>query len=988
MKKAVSRPRINRLLSSAAVISLAFGALPAMAQNADDAEDTIVVTGSRIHQNPLDAKSPVQNLSTEDLDRTGLTSTADILQRLPISGSAINTTNNSSGNLGFPPDGSGIGAGASEVDLRNLTSKRTLVLVDGKRWINGSSASGVPGAVDLNTIPTGIIQRIEVLQDGASPIYGSDAIAGVVNIITRTDFEGFRASGYYGIYGQGDGGTQNYDASFGAKGERTRLLFDASYVRQRGVSAGDRKISEFPIAGAGKCLATCSSGTPQARLFFIDPNTNVTHDITLNDGALNDGNTLPVYDPFNPTGGDFHQFTVADRFNFQPFNFIQTPNQRLNLFAKAEYDITDSIVFRMVGSYTNRKSVNRAAPEPLFIGPDAGNGNIMDTITVDVTNPFNPFGFSLDSNTFVFAGRRPIEAGPRLFKQNVDTYMVTGTLEGKTAVASRDVFWDFNVSFSQAQANQRKTGAFNAARLKRALGPLDQCLDSTGNSIDGCVPFNFFGGQGPNGTGSITQDMLDFVTFVQKDESQQQQFDLTFNITGSLFDLPAGPLGYAAGYEHRHQDAFFQPDAVVVAGETAGVPSSPTAGGFSVDEFYGEIDVPLLADLPFIKALDFNGAVRESDYNLFGSDTVYKAGGNWRVNDDFTFRGAWSEGFRAPNIGELFNTGSRFDSTLQDPCSDMLGLAPQGTGVAASPQTIANCVALGVPSDGSYVQVGAQIGVLTGGNQALQPETSTNYNFGFAYDPAWAGNITGISKLVVEADYYHIKINGAIQPPDPQTKLNSCVATLDPVLCGGIVRTPRGTINAFDNLLGNIGGITTAGFDWSVKLALEETGIGQFSFQWLNTYLDKYIERIPTSTGFAVLNRKAQELGSPERGFNRYKSTFITDWAKGEFGGSVAVRYLSKLNEACPGAIIALAPNLCTDAAAGTNVIGSKFYTDVQASWSPEDIFGREAKITIGVNNVLDSSTPVCFTCDLNSFDGTLYPIPGQFFYARLSIRG
>lgn len=973
------------LLLSSVIAVAAFGASSAIAQ---DANDTIVITGSRIHQNPLNAPNPLQNISSADIDRTGLTAIGDVLQKLPITGSAINTANNASGNLGFPPDGSGIGAGASQVDLRSLGAKRTLVLVDGKRWISGSSASGVPGAVDLNTIPAGIIERIEVLQDGASPIYGSDAIAGVVNIITRSDFDGFRANAYFGLFEDGDGETQSYEGSFGASGDKTRVLLDLSYVRQQDVAAGDREISEFPIAGIGRCLATCSSGTPQGRLVFTDPNTGIVNDITLNDGTLNNGTSLPVFDPLNQNGGDFHGFTVDDRFNFQPFNFLQTPNERLNLFAKAEHDVTSEITLRVTGSYTNRKSQNRAAPEPLFIGPDAGNGNIMDTVGIDVTNPFNPFGFSLDSNNLIFAGRRPIEAGPRLFKQNVDTWFVGGTLDGKNEFGGREIYWDFNISFAQAQANQRKTGAFNAARLKRALGPLNLCVDAGGNSIDGCVPFNYLGGQGPNGEGSITQEMLDFVTFVQKDESQQKLFDLSFNVTGTLLDLPAGPVGFAAGYEHRNQDGFFIPDAVVTAGETAGVPSSPTAGGFTVDEFYGEINVPLVSGLPLMQMLEFSGAVRVSDYDLFGSNEVFKAGGNWRVTDDLLIRGNWSEGFRAPGIGELFNTGSRFDAGIDDPCSDLLGLDPGGTGTAKSATTIANCGTLGVPTDGSYVQFGAQIGVQTGGNTSLQPETSTSYNFGFVYDASWAGEIAGISALVFEADYYDITINGAIQPPDPQTKLTQCVATLDPILCNGINRTPSGVINAFDNLLGNIGGISTSGFDWSIKLALEETAFGQFSFQWLNTYLDEYTERVPTATGFTEFDRVGTELGSPERGFNQYKSTFIVDWAKDEFSGSVSVRYLSSLDENCPGAVVGLAPQLCTDAAAGTNVIDSRFFTDIQAGWAPESLFGRDVSLTFGVNNLFDTSIPFCFSCDLNSFDGTLYPIPGRFFYSRISIRG
>lgn len=975
----------------ASVAAIAINSTAAFAQNdaaQADSGDQIIVTGTRIRQNPLDAINPVQSLSNEDLDRTGLTQVGDILGKLPITGSAINSSNNSSGNLGFPPDGSGIGAGASQVELRNLTSKRTLVLVDGKRWINGSSASGVPGSVDLNTIPVGIIKRVEVLQDGASPIYGSDAIAGVVNIITRDDFEGFRASTYYGLFGQGDGETQNYDMSFGVSGDRTRVLFDVSYARQKDVAAGDRAISEFPIARVGMCLATCSSGTPQGRFAFTDPNTNQDVDVTLNNGVVNDGGAnIPVYNPANPGGsGDFHSFATADRFNFQPFNFIQTPNERLNLFSKAEYDVMDNVTLRVIGSYTNRKSTNRAAPEPLFIGPEAGNGNIMDTVTVAADNPFNPFGFALDANNFVFAGRRPIEAGPRVFRQNVDTWFVGGTLEGESQFANRSVYWDVNVSWSQAQANQRKTGAFNAARLKRALGPLDQCIDSgTGASIDGCVPFNFFGGQGANGEGSITQDMLDFVTFVQKDESEQEQFDVSINVSGDLFDLPAGPFGYAFGFEHRKQTGSFVPDAVVVAGESAGVPSSPTAGGFNVDEFYGELNVPLLADMPFIKKLEINGAVRVSDYNLFGSNTVFKAGANWRVTNDLMIRGNYSEGFRAPGIGELFNTGSRFDATIDDPCSDMLGLDPNGSGVPTDAGTIANCTALGVPADGSYVATGGQISVATGGNENLQPESSDSYTLGLTYSPSWVQGMMGIASVVIEANYYNIKIDGAIQAPNPQTKLSQCVSTLDPLICGDISRTSGGTINGFNNQLANIAGIETDGFDWSINTTTQDTGFGRFHFQWLNTYLNDYTEIIPTSTGVTRLSREGIELGSPEQGYNKFKSTLIAGWSYQAFDASVTARYLGALQETCPDAVLDLAPEQCTNANGGTNKIDSKVFTDLQVSWSPQ-AFGGQGKLTFGVNNVFKTDIPVCFSCDLNSFDGTLYPIPGRFLYTRLSI--
>ena len=938
--------------------------------------EEVVVTGSRIRRSALEQPQPVINLSAEDIDRSGQVAVADFLQRLPISGSAINRTNNSSGNLGFPPDGSGIGAGASEIDLRYLTSKRTLVLVDGRRWIKGSSASGVSGAVDLNTIPVGIIERIEILQDGASTIYGSDAIGGVVNIITSDRYDGFTASAYGGTYfNKGDGTTQEYDFRWGAEAERTRVLLDVSFTKQGAVSAADRKISQFPIAGVSDGSGG-SSGTPQGRFIFRDPNTGVVSSITLNDGVLNNGSTaIPFFDPDNPgSGGDFHSFTTADRFNFQPFNFLVTPNKRVNIFAKAEYDVTDSILFKLTASYNNRRSTNRAAPEPLFLGSDAGSGFFLDNVFIPADHPFNPFGFDLDgTDNLILIGRRPLEAGPRIFRQNVDTWLVTGAFEGDFAVAGRQVYWDFNVTWAQNQANQRKFGAFNARKLALALGPVDDCA-----RIPGCVPFNIFGGQGPDGTGSITKEMLDFVTFVQKDESEQRLFDLTLNVTGNLLDLPAGPLGYALGYEHRKETGFFLPDSVVSSGETAGVPASPTDGGFNVDEFYGEINVPLLADLPMVRRLEANGSFRISDYDLFGSNTVFKFGGDWRVNADFLIRGSYSEGFRAPGIGELFNTGSRFDATITDPCSNAAGA------------TLTNCQALGVPT--GFVQINPQISVNTGGNPNLKPETSNNWTVGFVYRPSFVEEALRLESVVIEANYYNIQLDGAIQALNAQDQLNQCVATLDPLFCSGISRGPGGSIVRFENQLTNIGRIETDGIDWSVTATTEESDIGRFRIAWNNTLLDDFKEFTLGTGGTLVgVQRAGTELGSPERGFVEYKSSLILDWFFREFSANVNLRYLSAITEVCGGSLFDFGKqDLCSDPGPssdnpGTNRIGSRIYTDVQVSWTPR-FFDDKATISIGVNNITKTDTPLCFSCDLNSFDGTLYPIPGRFGYARLRL--
>ncbi len=260
---------IRIAIGSAAGFTAALASTSGLSQEAQEAAlDEVVITGSRIRQNPLEERLPVLSVSQADYEASGSTSIADFIQKLPISGSAINRTNNSSGNLGYPPDGGGIGAGAAEMDLRYLASKRVLVLVDGRRWVKGSSGSGVSGAVDLNSIPANAIKSIEILQDGASAIYGSDAIGGVLNIITADDYDTFKISGYTGQYGDGDGETAEFDMRMGASGERGRALVDLSYTNQKAVNTADRVTSEFPIPGFPFGV---SSGTPAGRFVFFDP---------------------------------------------------------------------------------------------------------------------------------------------------------------------------------------------------------------------------------------------------------------------------------------------------------------------------------------------------------------------------------------------------------------------------------------------------------------------------------------------------------------------------------------------------------------------------------------------------------------------------------------------------------------------------------------------------------------------------------------------
>ena len=910
------------------------------AQAGETAGEEIVVTGSRIRRDPLSQEAPIVFVDADDIAKTGLNSVNDVLQRLPSSGGGLNSKFNNSGNIGNPPDGGGVGAGAAEIDLRYLGSRRVLVLVDGLRFVNGASASGVPGSTDLNSIPESAIERIEVLQDGASAIYGSDAIAGVVNIITKRNQRGINASAQLGGYEEGDGFTQNYQLSWG-NGDDSPLevVVGGSYVKQDPVRTADRAISRFPEPYAEVCTSSCSSYTPSGR--FIGSTTLFpTGNATL---------IGPVIGRLT-TPADFKPFTVADRFNFGPFNFLQIPLERLGAFGNLRYELTDDINFSAKAIWNRRESKNQAAPLPFGIGALAGPTPVLINTIVSATNPFNPFGVDLNTAanpTSIF--RRFVEGGPRRFDQTVKTAYGVATIDGKFDLGGRNWFWDVNASYGRNKAEQVMLGNIDSSRLRQALGPIAGCTAP-------CVPFNLFGG-----AGSITPAMLDFVTFVQNDSSKQTQFDATANLSGSLFELPGGPLGLAVGLEYRKLKGRFDPDPVVAAGFTSDIAAQPTSGSYNVKEAYAELNAPLLADVPFVNLLELSGAVRFSDYSTSGSTTNFKAGINWKPIKDLRLRGTWAEGFRAPSIGELFGTQSRFDEVLDDPCSShTANEAPRR--FANDAEIRAACIAAGVPANGSYQQANDQISVITGGNENLDPETSESWVLGGVYSPSW------LPRFSVEANWYKIKVEGAIQGIPRDVTVTNCLLTNDPATCALVTRTPAGELIEIQGFLQNIAAIKTKGIDVNLAYRGLETGIGKLGFTWNNTFLRNFDVIVPGTAGNQLLSREGTQVGAPAQAFPKYKSVGIVDWDWTNFGATVTGRYVSKLREL------------------GGNVMNSVFYTDLQLRWfapSFADRFG----FAVGVNNLFDKKTPGCITCESNNFSQTAHDIPGRYFYARATVK-
>jgi iron complex outermembrane receptor protein len=926
--------------------------------------ERVEVTGSRIKQTAKVTSQPVAIITRAQIEQSGATSIGEFLQDLTSSGKALNAKFNSSGNFGYPANGGGIGAGSAQVDLRNLGSNRVLVLVDGLRWVNESSASGVSGSADLNTIPMAIVDRIEVLEDGASAIYGSDAIAGVVNIITRKHFDGALVHTKYGSYGHGGDHTEA-DITIGGSSDKVSGVFSAAYVDSKGISSSEWDQSSFPVPGAG--LSAGSSATPQGRFTFCDPRiaTAGTPGFCDPDGndwfdiTLNNGTTTPNYNGGDPTGagGTYHNWVGSqDRFNFAPFNLLLTPSKRKSIFASASYDITPNFQLHGKALYNNRQSTNQAAPEPIFVGPFAGTGGLADTIVISALNPYNPFGIDLDPATnFGWITKRPLEVGPRIFTQDVDTWYVNLGLNGAFGEGG-NYNWNVDYVHSENKAEQTFYNGFNIGKVKIALGDPAVCA-----ATPNCVPLDLFGGQGR----PMTQAMLDYILTDQHDASKQTLDLVTANLTGDLWAMGEDRhAGFAVGFEHRKYDGDFNPDPLRQTGESQDSFASPISASYHVNEAYGELLIPWLDTF----STDF--ALRHSEYSTFGGATTGKVGLRWQPIEDLVLRGTYSTGFRAPNLGELYGL-TQFGATLTDPCGTTGHPGPAG------PQYVAGCAAAGVPV--TFEQANTQITTFTGGNPNLDPEKSKNYNLGAVWAPAFASSWS--SRFDLEFDYFHYKITDAIQAPDIQALLNGCYAgTITGTACSGFTRGAGGNLNPPTDFLANLGTIKTSGIDFKANWTGLAQDWGQLHASLQSTHTINYsevdVDGNKTQRGVGI---EVSDSAIPD-----WQTNVTAGWKLNDWNVDWTVRYISAVDEFCSNA--AATPATGCASADGTHELDATWYNDVQAGWN--NAFGAQGlKLTVGVNNLFNEEAPVCVSCSLNGYDAGTYDLPWRFWYVDIAYK-
>jgi iron complex outermembrane recepter protein len=1010
---------VRRTLLASTIIAGALAASPALAQSqsrpADTTEgETIVVTGSLISNPNLAQSTPVLVTTAEDIALRQNNVAEEVLRDIPgivpSIGSAVNNGN----------------GGASFVDLRGLGSNRNIVLLDGNRIV----PSGLVGRVDLNNIPLALVERVDALTGGASTTYGADAISGVVNFITKSDFAGAEISVGEKITQKGDGNYLRADVTLGANFDdgRGNAVVSVGYQESDPVYQGDRDFSVFGVdsfsgtfGGSGTAVPSRITGTRPLNALGVP-------DTTISATTSGNGGTRQI----NPTTGS--AVGTFAFFNFNPYNIFQTPFRRYNMYAAARYEISDSVELYTRGMFS-KNTVNT------IIAP---SGSFGSSVTVNLNNPYLPSTLRNQFCAFNTSGagaytplitpaactaaaaatgttdpnyrtvtfnlsRRLVEGGPRVsdFSTTIFDYRA-----GAKGSITDSINWDVSGAYGESENRQTLQGYVVTSRLRQALlaNNTTTCITAT----NGCVPINVFGAEGtisPAAAGFIKQESTTLVK-----TSLGQVRGIVSGDFGVAVPSASDPINFAVGAEYRKYEASQRADALAkTPGELggAGGAAPDIDGGYSVYEFYGELVAPLVQDKPGFEELTVKGGIRYSSYKVASpakpkyNTTTYKGEIAWSPIRDIKFRGGYSRAVRAPNISELFTpVTTGLTSLSSDPCA------------GAAPVTNANlravCIAQGAPAGtiGSILNPTAgQANNTTGGNVNVKPETSDSYTIGTVLTPSFA---PGLSLTV---DYYRIKVKGAITSPTPGDVIGKCFGTAlsaisatsatnpaciaairrNPVT-GGLDGDPANTLGLITQLT-NAGQLKTSGIDLSLnyrrdigfaKLALSFTGNYTFESKFRSDVLDpNAVDR--DCTGFYSTN-----CGSLQPKFQWTQRTTLTF---GDVDLSVLWRHIDKMIQEPLDVTDGNGAAFSGTLPAGGGVLGGTTvdfrkikaydYIDLAAR------FGITSKIdiTLGVNNLFNRKPPVVGSnVGPTSFNsGNTYPSTydalGRSFAASAKVR-
>lgn len=970
----------------------------AAAPEEPQAVEAVVVTGSRIARQDYVANSPIQTVGAAAIEATGQVTVEKALSQMPqFTGSF------GQGNTGSTS--TGLNGGQSYASLRGLGAKRTLILLDGRRL----QPSNPDGSVDLNIIPEALIENVEVITGGASTAYGSDATAGVVNFKLKRSFNGLTADAQYGISEKGDAESFRFSVTGGsdfAEGKgRAVLSFDYTNRDRALQSARDYYIFRTSAPGLstipqgtvlfGANLPTLASinslfqGSYGTAALTGNSAGRYTGQIGFNtDQTLFSTSGVPVLNFRDPQTDNAYIVNANAAGTSQQVNFgyngssMQADLDRYAVFAKVDYDLTDNLKFFSQFTFTDYVSVGVSNPTLA--------SNVYG-LTVPVTNPFVPTDFrpilaSRPTPNAAFTFYKALDIlGPRVQKYSYDVFQFTNGLSGETGF--KDWTWDGYVSFSRAKFDNEQTGGASASAISRLL-------NSPTGGTEYCA-----GGWNPFGNLTPSAECVRYMSRRTLNQNTLEQRMVEVNVSGSLFDLPAGTVKFAAGTDYRSNEYTFTPDSQLNqpdgTSDILGYSVLRDASG-SVDtyEVYGELLVPIVKDLPFIQEFNLDLGYRYSDYSSVGGVQTYKADFDWKIVEPVRLRGGYNRAIRAPSVGELYapvSTGSvaigtaSSTTTNGDPC-DVRSSWRTGANAAAVRSL---CLAQGVPTAiiDSYQLGTAQVFALTGGNPDLQEETADTYSFGAVLRSPFHTPL--LSRLTASIDWYDIKVKDAIGSLSIVNAFQFCFnsggsnPTYDPgnYYCSLLTRNSASGVptNPVQPLL-NLGQFQTTGVDvqvdWSFDFADSALDMipGSFALNVALGYTDKFkIQNLPNAPVYDYVGTIGTGVESTAgTAHPKWKSVTSGTYTWGPASLGLRWRWI----EAMENSAKVVTPTSTSRGVKAYNAFDLN--GRVELPW--------DTALRFGVNNLLDKAPPQVGDTEGN-YDPQNYDVLGRSYYVGIRKR-
>lgn len=924
---------VSAMALSAASVNAQVAATPDVAAQADEQDQSdIVVTGSRIARPDLTSTSPVATLGREEIQLDRAVNIETVLNELPqFTGSFSGVSNGSDAR------------GAATADLRGLGQNRTLVLINGTR----GAPFGFRNSVDLNSIPTSLVERVEVLTGGAAAVYGADAVAGVVNFIMRDDFEGAEATGLYNVSERGDAsnysGALTVGTGLGDRGNVTAYLGWSErmplFKSDRGFAAPERNDAGIttgrPLGGSFRR----SDSAPVFNLSGVGGSAASSTFAFTDAGALQGPATTSVLSPLETLIIAQQRFNAGALFNYKLSDTFEVYGRAMYTRSESRDSLPPSTVATNVLIQRNNPYLD-ATLDQVFAGAfnlnAAGTGPGTDAALINVTRSLGEFG-NRTTETIRNAGQGQVGVRGDLGGVKLDAYAQYGVTDETSTIYGEGLL----ARFQQAANATVDTGG----------NPV--CANTAG----GCAPIDIFG---PGISSDAARAFISTPLFQGRRREQFVAGATLAGDTSGFLRLPGGGIDYVVGVEYRDEQGSNSYDTAIQTGQTFNQGTKANfSGGFNVKEVFGEVRVPILRDVFFAKEINLEAAYRYSDYSTSGGADAYKVGGDWALTDDIRFRGSYQRVVRSPNIGELFGTTSGIPLTgVIDPCANP----------TASGADVATCTASGAPT-GGFVQdlTGAQF--LFGGDPTIQPETGKTWTAGVVLTP------TFLSGFTLTADYYNIKIDNAIGAVLPQPTLNTCfivVRDINDIFCQRISRGANGQLTAVDSSDINVAELRSEGVDLVANYGAD-IGAARIGFDYAGSYI---ISQKQQNGVTAPVVECAGRFGATcglevRRSLPKYRHRV------GASVGNDAVTLRGSWR---------LEGKVVDDAAATFVVeqIGAVSYFDLALAFNASD----NMRFVLGVDNLFDKQPPIAGTnaADANTFPQS-YDVIGRRFGVSVTLR-